>query len=108
MIYDDVESFTHELKAMLKTVLPDSEIIAVTTAEDALANLESCDLLILDIELENSRNGVGADAFLMKPVTPGRLKLCLQRISKKVKRDTTLISMKKQYCDSSYRINIIY
>ncbi len=126
MIYDDVESFTQELKEMLQSVLPDAEIIAVTTAEEALADLESCDLLILDIELENNRNGieffrylqkrvtpyipvifvsgylhnvervfeVEADAYLMKPVTLSRLKLCLQRVSKKVKRDTILVSMK--------------
>lgn len=126
MIYDDVQSFTQELKKMLQLVLPSAEIITATTAEEALANLESCDLLILDIELENNRNGieffrylqkrvtpylpvifvsgylynvekvfeVEADAYLMKPVTLSRLKLCLQRLSKKVKRDTILVSMK--------------
>ncbi|MGN0575843.1 MAG: LytR/AlgR family response regulator transcription factor [Ruminococcus sp.] len=126
IIYDDVQSFSQELKEMLQSVLPDAEIIAVSTADEALENLKNCDLLILDIELENNRNGieffkylqkcvtpylpvifvsgylhnvekvfeVEADAYLMKPVTLSRLKLCLQRLSQKIKRDTILISMK--------------
>lgn len=126
MIYDDVESFTQELKEMLQLILPDAEIITVITAEEALANLEGCDLLILDIELENNRNGIDffrylqkrvipylpvifisgylhnvekvfevePDGYLMKPVTLNRLKLCLQRLSKKIKRDKILVSVK--------------
>lgn len=126
MIYDDVQSFTQELKEMLQLILPGAEIITVTTAEEALANLEGCDLLILDIELENNHNGikffryvqkrvipylpvifisgylhnvervfeVEPDGYLMKPVTLNRLKLCLQRLSQKIRQDKILVSVK--------------
>lgn len=126
MIYDDIESFSQELKEMLRLILPDAEIITVTTSEEALSKLKICDLLILDIELENNHNGIDffryiqkritpylpvifisgylhnienvfevePDGYLMKPVTLSRLKLCLKRLSQKIKRDKILVSVK--------------
>lgn len=126
MIYDDAESFVKELKEMLITLLPDAEIVTATTSEEALANMENCDLLFLDVELENNRSGIDffqytqkrvspylpvifisgyihnvekifavePDGYLIKPVTPSRLKLCLEMISKKTKKDKILIPIK--------------
>ncbi|MGN0583936.1 MAG: LytR/AlgR family response regulator transcription factor, partial [Ruminococcus sp.] len=127
VIYDDVKSFAEELKNMLQLILADTEIIAVNNSEDAVSAIDGCDLLMLDIGLENGNDGieflkklknrqdlsfqtvfisgylhnvervfeVEADGYLIKPVTMSRLKLCLQRLSRKVKRDTMLVPVKK-------------
>lgn len=127
VIYDDVRSFAEELRNMLQLVLDDTEIITVNNSEDAVSAIEDCDLLMLDIGLENGNDGieflkelqnrqalsfqtvfisgylhnvervfeVEADGYLIKPVTLSRLKLCLQRLSRKTKRDTMLVPVKK-------------
>lgn len=127
VIYDDVRSFAEELRDMLQLVLDDTEIITVDNQEDAVSAIEDCDLLMLDIGLENGNDGieflkelqnrqdisfqtvfisgylhnvervfeVEADGYLIKPVTLSRLKLCLQRLSRKAKKDTILVPVKK-------------
>lgn len=126
IIYDDVPSFTEELKKMLQLILTDAEIITVSNLKDAVSAIDGCDLLMLDIELENGHDGIEflmelkkrqdlcfqtvfisgylhnvervfeteADGYLIKPVTPNRLKLCLQRLSRKIKRNTVLVAVK--------------
>lgn len=126
LIYDDVQSFSEELKKMLIAVECGAEIVTVDNSEDAIRAMEGCDLLILDIELENGHDGieffrkmkiredlcfqtilisgylhnverayeVEADSYLIKPVTEERLKLCLQRLRRKVRRNTALVAVK--------------
>lgn len=58
VIYDDILSFAEELKNKLESILTDSEIIAVSNREDAVSSMDGCDLLMLDIELENNNDGI--------------------------------------------------
>ncbi|MGN0632035.1 MAG: LytR/AlgR family response regulator transcription factor [Ruminococcus sp.] len=126
IIYDDVQSFAEELKNMLISAGCSAEIVTVDNSEDAVRAMDGCDLLILDIVLENGRDGieffrkmkkredlcfqtilisgylhnverayeVEADSYLIKPVTEERLELCLQRLLRKTKRDTALVTVK--------------
>lgn len=126
IIYDDVQSFAEELKKMLIAVECGAEIVTVDNSEDAVREMDGCDLLILDIELENGHDGIEffrkmksredlcfqtilisgylhnverayeaeADSYLIKPVSEERLKLCLQRLLRKVRRNTVLVAVK--------------
>lgn len=133
IIYDDVKSFAEELKQMLMNAYCGAEIIAVDNSEDAAKAMEDCDLLILDIELENGHDGIEffrkmkmrddlcfqtilisgylhnverayeaeADSYLIKPVTEERLKLCMQRLLRKAKRNTALVAVKNGFVSIS-------
>lgn len=70
LIYDDIQSFALELKDMLQQCLPEAEIITAAAAQEAIANLDNCDLLILDIELENNRSGIDFFKYIQKKINP--------------------------------------
>lgn len=126
VIYDDVHSFAQSLKDLLISIDCAAEIVTVNNADDAAAAMDGCDLLMLDIELENGNDGIEflnkmkkrddlcfqsvlisgyihnaeraydaqADGYLIKPVTNSRLKLCLQRLSRKLKKNIAVITVK--------------